>query len=154
MPFLSALTTLCLREKRMRGDKTSYPITCRSSAENCSKPPLVGGWSSFDLIYLFWRRNRSWEKLPFLRSGEMAQYLEGIQPDFPTGKASAPRTVRGMKASATLGKPLAREFLFYPDPGIFGCHRAVACLYAGASPTEDPYTFLRALHLQADSKPA
>ena len=31
----------------------------------------------------------------------------------PLVQASAPRTVRGLSTSATLGKPLSREFLFY-----------------------------------------
>lgn len=39
----------------------------------------------------------------------------------PLVQASAPRTVRGI-ASATLGKPLIRECLFYPD-GVFRCRQ-------------------------------
>src|ERR1700730_3307105 len=44
----------------------------------------------------------------------------------PQVQASAPRAVRGPKTSATLGKPLTREFLFYPCNSIFRRFRAVA----------------------------
>lgn len=48
---------------------------------------------------------------------------EGIDPSpvSPLVQASAPRAVRGL-ASATLGKPLIREYLFYPTD-VFGCRQ-------------------------------
>jgi hypothetical protein len=42
-------------------------------------------------------------------------------PVSPLVQASAPRAVRG-PASATLGKPLIREYLFYPTD-VFGCRQ-------------------------------
>src|ERR1700736_5470270 len=50
----------------------------------------------------------------------------------PLVQASAPRAVRGPMTSATLGKPLTREFLFYPCNSIFRRFRAVACMPRGS----------------------
>ena len=79
-------------------------------------------------------------KKPFLTalSGERAKHVR----DPPTGgrptripplvQASAPCTVRDAAVSATLGKPLSRECLFYPDFRISGCLWAVACVLHGS----------------------
>ena len=56
----------------------------------------------------------------------------------PLVQASAPRTVRGPKTSATLGKPLSREFLFYRSPASLDAVGQWPVCRAGASPTEDP----------------
>jgi hypothetical protein len=63
-------------------------------------------------------------------------------------QALAPRTVRSPKASATLGKPLSREFLFYRYCQLLSkpIGQWLVCC-AGASPTEVPCT---AEHLIAD----
>lgn len=51
----------------------------------------------------------------------------------PLVQASAPRTVRDLAASATLGKPLVREFLFYRCvPVSLETGRAVACVLRGS----------------------
>ena len=59
-------------------------------------------------------------------------------------QALAPRTVRGISTSATLGKPLSRECLFYPLRRHLWTPTGqwlVCC--ADASPTEDPDTASR-----------
>jgi hypothetical protein len=57
----------------------------------------------------------------------------------PHVQASAPRPVRSLLASATLEKPLIREFLFYPPyPTSLDIVGQWLMCCAGASPTEDP----------------
>ena len=55
----------------------------------------------------------------------------------PLVQASAPRAVRGVIASATLGKPLIRECLFYPQQHLWMLSGQWPVCNAGASPTED-----------------
>ena len=61
----------------------------------------------------FWTRIEAERKFRFLRSGEMGRTWKG-QPDSPTGLSFSTAYRESPKVSATLGKPLTREFLFYP----------------------------------------
>ena len=70
------------------------------------------------------------------------------EPDFlsPLVQALAPRSVRGREASATLGKPLVREFLFYRSPAVFGRRWAVACVLRGSLAYRGSMHCIAAMH--------
>jgi hypothetical protein len=69
-------------------------------------PPLLGG-SSLSVCIKPFNQMLGGKQKPGRRN-------ELSRRDLPHVQASAPRPVRGLLASATLEKPLIREFLFYP----------------------------------------
>src|ERR1700681_1909780 len=97
--------------------------------------PLLGGWSARVRIALSCREAEGRAGTRTVVSSTNTRPEGSTRPSFSTApRQTSPSILLG--TLATLGKPLIREFLFYPDPASLeaGGQWPVCC--AGASPTE------------------